>query len=215
MENQLFQRVLLTTMYHVKYQSVIRLLHIGVLSAPMHAIRDDPENHPSLRSAGQACAQESFRAAANLTIMSIALTTFNELTDHGVLGRPHLAELLNSQDLKALEERFLTKGTVIVTRDDVILQAVQIRGSQRAREVWFAPSSLSRTVAAAAKVKASEVYSTGGVSHVFMNVLGATFTAREGGAEDATRPIRCTLRSSSSRRQLLRRSWSLYTWWRC
>ena len=83
-----------------------------------------------------------------------------------------------------LEERFLTRGTVIVTKDDVILQAVQIRGSQRAREVWFAPSSLSRTVAAAAKVKASEVYSTGGFSHVFMNVLGATFTSREGGAED-------------------------------
>ena len=117
--------------------------------------------------------------------MSVAPTTFNELTDHGVLGRPHLAQLLDSQDLKALEERFLTKETVIVTKDDVILQAVQIRGSQRAREVWFAPSSLSRTVVAAAKVKASEVYSTGGgFTHVFMNVLGATFTAREGGAED-------------------------------
>ena len=119
-------------------------------------LREIPENHPSLRGARPECAQESSRAAANLTIMSVAPTTFNELTDHGVLGRPHLAELLDSQDLKVLEERFLTKGTVIVTKDDVILQAVQIRGSQRAREVWFAPSSLSRTVAAAAKVKASE-----------------------------------------------------------
>ena len=74
-------------------------------------IPESPENHPSLRSAGQACAQEEFGAAANLT-MSIAPTTFNELTDHGVLERPHLAELLDSQELKALEERFLTKGTV-------------------------------------------------------------------------------------------------------
>ena len=110
--------------------------------------------------------------------------TFSELTDYGVLEKPHLSELLDSQDLKVLEERFLTKGTVIVMKDK-ILQATQIRGSQTAREVWFAPSSLSRTVAAAAKVKASEVYSAGGgFSHVFMNVLGATFMTREGRAED-------------------------------
>ena len=32
----------------------------------MHAIRDDPENHPSLRGARHACAQEGSRAAANL-----------------------------------------------------------------------------------------------------------------------------------------------------
>jgi hypothetical protein len=109
--------------------------------------------------------------------------TFSELTDYGVLEKPHLSELLDSQDLKVLEERFLTKGTVIVMKDK-ILQATQIRGSQTAREVWFAPSSLSRTVAAAAKVTASEVYSAGGVSYVFMNVLGATFMTREGGAAD-------------------------------
>ena len=72
----------------------------------------------------------------------------------------------------------MTKGTVIVMKDDVILQAVQVRGSQRAREVWFAPSSLSRTVAAAAKIKASEVYSSGAITHIFMNVLGATFRMR-------------------------------------
>jgi len=93
--------------------------------------------------------------------MSVAPMTFSELTDYGVLEKPHLSELLDSQDLKVLEERFLTKGTVIVMKDK-ILQATQIRGSQTAREVWFAPSSLSRTVAAAAKVKASEVYSAGG-----------------------------------------------------
>ena len=145
----------------------------------MHAIRDDPENHPSLRGARQSCAQEGSRAAANLTIMSVAPTTFDELTDHGVLEKPHLNELLDSQDLKVLEERFLTKGTVIVTKDDVLLQAVQVRGSGRAREVWFAPSSLSRTVAAAAKIRASEVYSSEAVTHVFMNVLGATFVMRE------------------------------------
>ena len=115
--------------------------------------------------------------------MSVAPMTFSELTDYGVLEKPHLSELLDSQDLKVLEERFLTKGTVIVMKDK-ILQATQIRGSQTAREVWFAPSSLSRTVAAAAKVKASEVYSAGGFSHVFMNVLGATFMTREGGAAD-------------------------------
>jgi hypothetical protein len=34
---------------------------------------------------------------------------------------------------------------VIVTQDDVLLQAVQVRVSGRAREVWFAPLSLSRT----------------------------------------------------------------------
>ena len=77
-----------------------------------------------------------------------------------------------------LEERFLTKGTVIVTKDDVLLQAVQVRGSGRAREVWFAPSSLSRTVAAAGKIRASVVYSSEAVTHVFMNVLGAVFAPR-------------------------------------
>ena len=117
--------------------------------------------------------------------MSVAPTTFDELTDHGVLEKPHLNELLDSQDLKVLEERFLTKGTVIVTKDDVLLQAVQVRGSGRAREVWFAPSSLSRTVAVVAEIRASEVYSAEVVTHVFMNVLGATFVMREGGAGDA------------------------------
>ena len=67
--------------------------------------------------------------------MMLAHSTFDELTDHGIVDQPHLAELLDSQELRALEERFFTKGTVIVTKDDVILQAVQVRGSQRAREI--------------------------------------------------------------------------------
>jgi hypothetical protein len=65
--------------------------------------------------------------------MMMAYSTFDELTDHGIVDQPHLAELLDSQELRTLEERFLTKGTVIVTKDDVILQAVQIRGSHRPR----------------------------------------------------------------------------------
>jgi hypothetical protein len=38
--------------------------------------------------------------------MSVAPKTFDELLDHGVLDKHHLAELLDSQDLKVLEERF-------------------------------------------------------------------------------------------------------------
>jgi hypothetical protein len=73
-----------------------------------------------------------------------SLDGFDELTDYGVLGRPELADVLDSQEVKVLEERFLSKGTVVVTKDGSILQAVQIRGSSRAREVWFAPSPSSR-----------------------------------------------------------------------
>ena len=62
-----------------------------------------------------------------------------------------------------LEERFLSKGTVVVTKDGSMLQAVQIRGSSRAREVWFAPSPLVRQTLAANKVRASEVRTQRGI----------------------------------------------------
>ena len=68
--------------------------------------------------------------------MSTSLDSFDELTDFGVMGRPELADILDSQELKVLVERFLSKGTV-VTRDGSMLQAVHIRGSSRAREVWL------------------------------------------------------------------------------
>ena len=89
------------------------------------------------------CAQQSSRPATNLT-MSTSLDSFDELTDFGVMGRPELADVLDSQEVKVLEERFLSKGTVVVTKDGSMLQAVHIRGSSRAREVWFAPSPLAR-----------------------------------------------------------------------
>ena len=77
------------------------------------------------------------------------------------MGRLELADILDSQEVKVLEERFLSKGTVVVTRDGSMLQAVHIRGSSRAREVWFAPSPLARQTLAANKIRASEVYTAG------------------------------------------------------
>ena len=110
--------------------------------------------------------------------MSTPLDSFDELTDFGVMGRPELADILDSQEVKVLEERFLAKGTVVVTKDGSILQAVHVRGSSRAREVWFAPSSSSRQTLAANKIRASEVYTAGDLTHVFMNLLGRTFVRR-------------------------------------
>ena len=108
--------------------------------------------------------------------MSTPLDSFDELTDFGVMGRPELADILDSQEVKVLEERFLAKGTVVVTKDGSILQAVHVRGSSRAREVWFAPSSSSRQTLAANKIRASEVYTAGDLTHVFMNLGRGTIS---------------------------------------
>ena len=56
-------------------------------------------------------------------------------------------------------------------------QSETVRGTARQREVWFAPSSRSSRVRDGAKLKASGVHTSEGVSHVFMNVL-AVFAPR-------------------------------------
>ena len=54
-----------------------------------------------------------------------------------------------------LEQRFLQNGTVVVTREGALLQAIKIRGSSKAREVHFAASNKSSH--AAVKTKPSAV----------------------------------------------------------
>jgi hypothetical protein len=77
-----------------------------------------------------------------------------------------------------LEERFIKHGTVILFKGGPMLQAVKVRGTARQREVWFAPSSRSSRVRDGAKLKASEVHTSEGVTHVFINVIGAVFSPR-------------------------------------
>ena len=86
--------------------------------------------------------------------------------------------MLDTMAAEELEERFINHGTVIRFKDGPMLQAVKVRGTARQREVWFAPSSRSSRVRDGAKLMASEVHTSGGVSHVFMNVLGAVFAPR-------------------------------------
>ena len=86
---------------------------------------------------------------------------------------------LDKETAEALEQRFLKHGTLVITQEGVVLQATKVRGSKATREIYFAASESSAH--AVVKAKPSEVFasdSTGGFSHVFMNVLGQEFTAR-------------------------------------
>ena len=86
------------------------------------------------------------------------MASFDLLTEFGIVERPKLADQLDSMGSEFLEQRFIQHGTVIVTSDGALLQAVKIVGTRSAREVRIAPSVLSSRVSAAAKIKASEVH---------------------------------------------------------
>ena len=96
----------------------------------------------------------------------------------------HQGEIPSNLDWDAesqieLEQRFLQNGTVVVTREGALLQAIKIRGSSKSREVHFAASNKSSH--AAVKTKPSAVVASdraGGFSHVFRNIVGQTFVPR-------------------------------------
>lgn len=117
--------------------------------------------------------------------MSVTLDSFGGLIEAGLFVRPEFASLLDSLPQAELEERFIKHGTVVVHgKDHLLFQAVKVRGTATAREIFFAPSDKSATKSFA--VRPSELYSSGdngNISHVFMNVLGALFAPRT--ADDA------------------------------
>ena len=102
----------------------------------------------------------------------------------GFWRRPHLSELLDSQDLKVLEERFLTKGTVIVIKDKDSASSPDPRFPDGPRGLVCAVVAVPHGGGGGESKSVGGLLSGGGGSHVFMNVLGATFTTREGSAED-------------------------------
>ena len=72
-----------------------------------------------------------------------------------------------------MEQRFIQNGTVVVTHEGALLQAIIVRGSSKTREIHFAASN--KCSHAAVKTKPSAVVASdlaGGFSHVFRNMVG-------------------------------------------
>ena len=114
-------------------------------------------------------------------MVQFPVETLAEITEFGKpvppKGGSHLG--WDKAPAEELEQRFIKHGTVVVTRDGVLLQATKVRGSSKAREIYFAASENSAH--AVLKVKPSDIFVTDreeGFSHVFMDILGQEFKAR-------------------------------------
>ena len=114
-------------------------------------------------------------------MMQFPVATFAEITEFGIPVPPEGGSHLgwDKAPVEELEQLFLKHGTVVITKDGVLLQATKVRGSSKSREIYFAASDNSAH--AVIKVKPSDIFVTNreeGFSHVFLNILGQEFKAR-------------------------------------
>ena len=120
-------------------------------------------------------------------MMQFPVATFTEITEFGnpvpPEGGSHLGWV--KAPVEELEQRFLKHnhkhGTVVITKDGVLLQATKVRGSSKSREIYFAASDNSAH--AVLKVKPSDIFVSDreeGFNHVFLDILGQEFKAQLG-----------------------------------